>query len=202
MLKSLYYISMIAIGIMCYGCNHEGKTADEVAGDWNGSPEKIADPSSVSTTVIDTYSFERDDSANGGTVTVACLLSTERVLPQTPDVMEPVTYTATGSVSVSGTWDVTGDGEVTILLDDNTLQVSVDPDGVELVENMFDQQTSAKMDSIKPGLEAAVSADFRRIGRQRIFAVRNIDDIRVKDLTMTAKINGIECVLRQQGAQQ
>lgn len=197
--SALTLLTILALAGISTSC-HRNNLAAEIAGAWSGTPEKVEDPSAVSTTILDTYSFTQDDNSAGGTLIIAGLISTERALPQTDALIEPITFTASGQASISGTWDVTGD-EIVVSLDPRTLSITVAPECVVYRENMADEQTASSLDSITPQLKTAVHEDFKQVASEHLLSIRKLDNVKINGQTLTFNLNGQPQALRREGAE-
>lgn len=149
-----------------YGCSGGSSLSEKLAGRWAGVPERLFDTSASSATMIETYSFAGSDSIeNGGSVTISALISVTGAISGTEGITQPVSLTASGYATISGTWQALSSDKAALHLDANTLSVTVDPDAVIVSSDMLSESAdsdNARLTSLRPQLSQSIAEQLRK----------------------------------------
>lgn len=124
---------LIVLSALCMigmtGCDNR----ENIQGEWQSSAIKLDLPNTATSTATMSYTFNAD-----GTVTLASEINiTEPLSPVTIDTTVPYMASVSATSSISGVWQYAKNenDEVVISFDDNTFQLNIDPDAVEISVN-------------------------------------------------------------------
>lgn len=173
-------IALAALGLS--SCDVRPK----VQGAWQGEVTQNM-PGDVRS-MLATYTFEKDGSA-----TASYLWNIAQPLQQTDSIVAAYEVSISGTASMSGTWRYAHDedDEVVITFDPASVQVNVDPDGVQYRENMLTGTQAPALEDLKP----AIAEKYGEMIRQDFTAnglTLRLDDIEIKGQTMKFEINDVD----------
>lgn len=193
----------LMIGLMAAGmltaCSEESRLAKQVTGSWASSPERIADPSAISASMVRILDFVKDSDSAGGQLVMSGLITVNSTVNATsPTINTPISYSASGVATVQGEWAAHDDDEIILMLDPATFNLQVDPQAVVLDYNLIDGNSQATTDSLKPALMTELRAQMRRMVETQFFNAGKIDDIKVKDGMMSCEIDDRDVTFRRQ----
>ncbi len=192
-------LTVSAVVVSC--SNSEARFAKEIPGVWQGTPEMFVDNSASTATIIDTFDFapvvETPNSTLTGNVTVTGMVSTTTQLVGDSAFIEPLTLTVSAHTTISGTWTVTDDDEITLALDPSSLTVDVDPDAV-LANDSSLPLGSPAIDSIKPAACKNIEQSIRAALTARYTSMRKFDDVKVKGQLLKYEFNNQDFTLTRQ----
>ncbi|MDE5647092.1 MAG: hypothetical protein K2I57_04620, partial [Muribaculaceae bacterium] len=162
-------------------CDSEAKLAREVTGTWASTPEKLIDSDALSAATIHMIQFTPSLSDNkSGDLQMTELISvTNAVQTDTISILEPYSVSAAGLATLNGSWAVIDDDEISLHLDESTLDVSIDPDATLLSINELTNATTTSVDSLKPIVTANLKRQITQLVKNRIFDINKIDDIKI-----------------------
>ena len=134
----------VIIALCCMGamltvvssCDSKGRLAEAVKGEWTGNPERMLDTGAASATMVRMMEFSPGEVATEGTVTMTDIITVENTMQFNEAVVTPLTITATGTATITGTYQVRDHDDILVGLDATSLSVSVDPDAVQLNYNI------------------------------------------------------------------
>lgn len=196
---ALMLAALMLVGLC--SCDESKKLASKLEGSWTGAPERLTDNAFGATTTIDTYTFTPDAAIkNGGQVLISTMLSVNGGIDQSQGVMQPFSLSAAASASVNGTWQAVDDDEVNLNIDVTTLSVEIDPKAVVLTMNMLNTDTSAATDSIKPQVMEHIKNRITQDLQNKYFALKRIDDVKIKGDVLEFEISSHDYYLTRQGA--
>ena len=168
-------------------CDSASSLAKNLEGDWSGAPVTVANTPGVMTTGTDFFYLMRDNKT-GGSATVTTMLSVQSTLSPDSSVYQPVDVTVAARADAQGTWRTTDDDEMALLIDPTTIKVTVDPEALQLDTQVFTGQNATVLDSVKPAMAAKIQALVLRQITPYYLRFSHIDDIKVKDATLTCEI--------------
>ncbi|MDE6093381.1 MAG: hypothetical protein K2F61_01210 [Muribaculaceae bacterium] len=181
-------------------CDSEAKLAREVTGTWASTPEKLIDSDALSAATIHMIQFTPSLSDNkSGDLQMTELISvTNAVQTDTISILEPYSVSAAGLATLNGSWAVIDDDEISLHLDESTLDVSIDPDATLLSINELTNATTTSVDSLKPIVTANLKRQITQLVKNRIFDINKIDDIKITGNLMSCEINRRDITFRRQ----
>lgn len=176
--------SAITAGLLASltSCNKQA----EFQGDWTATaPLDLTTliPEADHVSSLMSISFIDDSKVNGGPVMLSCILSVEQAV-KTPEATlnEPYEVSVAATASVSGEWMYKDDDkdELLLALDQNTLQVNVDQNGVTFSQNLLTGAQQPEVDSLtavtvqawKKAITKAMTSEMQRFSY--------LDDVQVK----------------------
>lgn len=167
-----------------------------IQGEWQSSAIKLELPNTATSTATMSYTFNSD-----GSVTLASEINiTEPLSPITIDNsnIEPYMASVSATSSISGTWQYAKDenDEVVIVFDDNTFQLNIDPEAVEIsVNETTDTEVPTNVD-----MKAAVVQRYKALLTPEMKATytkfSRLDDIKVDKNFLNCEISDHDYIFR------
>lgn len=179
-MKKYLTLSLLTIGLTLASCDSKSSLAKEMSGSWSGAPERIeSTQTAANITCTDTYDFTEETGIAGGNVTIAGMLSVSAPMLSGGET-GGYSISAAANTTISGTWTVTDDDEVEMILDPRSLTVNIDPDALELKTDSLGAQ-APQVDSIAPGLSDQLRQLLTGVMEEHYLSQRHLDDVKVKD---------------------
>lgn len=194
-MKHLVYIllTVAAATATLSSCDSRGKLARELSGSWSGVPERLFDAPASSATILETYNFvpggDASAPADSGVVIINSMVSVTGAINGIQGISIPVSVTASGFATIRGAFTVTGGDKVELNLDRSTLTVKVDPEAVLLSTDMTEDADNATVMKLRPQLAQSICAQLQKAVGERYGAAMTLDDVSVKDNTLSFKLN-------------
>lgn len=198
---SIIAVALVSMASVFTSCESKTKLAKQIEGSWTATPERLSDDNVVSATAVRIFDFLPDTSTpvtNGQLVMSSMITITNAATNPGDSIMQHYEMTATGVATVTGSWTAIDDDEVMVNVDPSTLNVRVDPEGVEINVNAITGQTVSVPDSLKPAFAESIRAQIRVLVEKQFFGFSKIDDISIKDDFMKMEINHHDYSLRRQ----
>ncbi len=199
MKRILPILGVVAMGMMAWSCDSEGRLAKQLAGTWVGTPENFTDHSAITASVIDTYEFMPDTCTSGpthaGPLTIAGMISTSTQV--IGDGAEPIEVSTAARSTIAGSWTVVDDDEILIRLDPATLSIMVDPEDVAVSTNPLSPE-NISIDSLRTSMSSTISTGLRQALMTRYASMMHLDDVEIKGQLMKIEINDIDYTLTRQ----
>ena len=104
-------------------------------------------------------------------------------------IVTPYSLSASGRATLSGSWRATDDDDVALILDTNTLNVTVDPDAVIMTVNTIGETNQPAIDSLKPQIVNVLQMQMSQAIRNKLMTIKRIDDIKIRHDMMICEIN-------------
>ena len=182
-MRSLFYtlftLAVIACGLQ--SCDSKGRLAQDMAGEWTSNPEKIDVKGAATSASTTHFAFILDPGSNGGNVIIESTISVSQPInEQVVYVLEPIELTASAVASIQGTWRVTDDDEVMLMLDPKSLKVSVDPEGVETIFNNLTQLSTTLVDSLKTAVLNDFTSRISAAAEKEMLSLHHLDDVEIE----------------------
>lgn len=194
-------LGMMIAGSVITGCsNGEERLAKAVPGVWQGTPETFTDNSALTASIIDVYEFSPASmTANEtltGSVTVSGMVNTTTQIVDSAFI-EPLSLSASAHTSISGTWTVVDDDEISLSFDLASLMVQVDPKAV-MANNAPITIGSPAVDSLRPEVCANIEHSIKQSLTARYASMRHMDDVKVKGPLLKYEVGHEDFVLTKQ----
>lgn len=198
----LPFFELLAVGAIVVSCsNSAARFAKEIPGVWQGTPAAITDNTAITATIIDTYEFGpaamTAAQTLSGPVTVTGMVNTTTQIVSDSTMVEPMGLSASAHTTISGTWTVIDDDEISLSFDPQTLVIDVDPDGVIAKDNGI-ALSSPAVDSIRPALIKSIEQGLRQALTARYASMRHMDDVKIKGVMFKYESNDEDFVLTKQ----
>lgn len=191
-----------ALMVAAVSCQGPTELAGKVEGSWAGVPERLFDAGASSATVIETFTFARDDKAqqpDSGKLYMTSLMSVTAALPGAPGVVTPISVTASGYASVEGTWKAVSADKIDVSLDQSTLNVRVDPKDVLVSTDLMADADSASLMQTRPQLAASIRGQLHKVASERYRPQMTFSDVSITDnKTLKFKIDKSSYTLTRQ----
>lgn len=200
MKKVIIALCCMAAGLtVVSSCDSKGRLAEAVEGEWTGNPEKILDTGAATATMVRMMEFSPGEVATEGTITMTAIITVENTMQFNEAVVTPLTITATGTATITGTYQVRDHDDILVGLDATSLSVSVDPDAVQLNYNILSEESAPMVEKLKPGAAVLATQQINRAAQNAFANITEIEDIHVKDNTMRCEIGDRDIVLSRAG---
>ena len=174
-------LTVAAIALVAGACSHRA----DIIGAWPSTPVRVADDIAVAddATSVLSIDFNAPKGAKSGTVTLSTVIeATQPVQAGTlVGFADPYEVSVTGTASISGRWSYedSDDDDILLFLDNSTMQVNVDPNGVTFSQNLLTGAQQPMVDSL-----TSVTADrwrtaIRTAAAKQFFSFTKLDDVKV-----------------------
>lgn len=199
---SLLIAAIVAI-ITLQSCDEKARLAEQIEGSWASSPEKLNTQGDISSaSMIEIFEFQIDpDQKSSGTLNLSGLVSISSPLGPSSTVNQPISMSASGIISASGSWSATDDDEIMVYIDARTINATVDSSAVVLSYNILSNEDRPDLTTLKPAVAEQVKQQIVLLAGQKISSITKIDDIRIKDKMMSCEIGKSNLTFRRQVAQ-
>lgn len=127
----LSMIALVAALAALSGCETPGRLSRRVEGQWSGVPMNFDKKTMIDGEFTPTFRFERIDGVrNGGNFTMTAMVNVTMPVDAPIDSLgtTPVSASASGLATVSGTWVADDTDDLDLIYDLTTLVVNMDPD--------------------------------------------------------------------------
>ena len=198
----------VIIALCCMGamltvvssCDSKGRLAEAVKGEWTGNPERMLDTGAASATMVRMMEFSPGEVATEGSVTMTDIITVENTMQFNEAVVTPLTITATGTATITGTYQVRDHDDILVGLDATSLSVSVDPDAVQLNYNIVSEDSAPMVEKLKPGAAVLATQQINRAAQNAFANITEIEDIHIKNNTMRCEIGDRDITFSRAGA--
>lgn len=198
----------VIIALCCMGamltvvssCDSKGRLAEAVKGEWTGNPERMLDTGAASATMVRMMEFSPGEVATEGTVTMTDIITVENTMQFNEAVVTPLTITATGTATITGTYQVRDHDDILVGLDATSLSVSVDSDAVQLNYNIVSEDSAPMVEKLKPGAAVLATQQINRAAQNAFANITEIEDIHIKNNTMRCEIGDRDITFSRAGA--
>lgn len=202
------FMKKVIIALCCMGamltvvssCDSKGRLAEAVKGEWTGNPERMLDTGAASATMVRMMEFSPGEVATEGTVTMTDIITVENTMQFNEAVVTPLTITATGTATITGTYQVRDHDDILVGLDATSLSVSVDPDAVQLNYNIVSEDSAPMVEKLKPGAAVLATQQINRAAQNAFANITEIEDIHIKNNTMRCEIGDRDITFSRAGA--
>ncbi|MDE6161484.1 MAG: hypothetical protein K2F77_07480 [Muribaculaceae bacterium] len=157
----------------------------DIAGMWTSTPVRVGDDiamASTATSVL-TIDFNAQKGRNSGTVMLAATIdATQPVEAGTlAGFAEPYEVSVAATATISGKWSYedNDDDDILIFLDNNTLQVNIDPNGVTYSQNLLTGAQQPMVDSLTTATIDRWRSAVRNAASKQFFQFTKLDDVKV-----------------------
>lgn len=202
------FMKKVIIALCCMGamltvvssCDSKGRLAEAVKGEWTGNPERMLDTGAASATMVRMMEFSPGEVATEGSVTMTDIITVENTMQFNEAVVTPLTITATGTATITGTYQVRDHDDILVGLDATSLSVSVDPDAVQLNYNIVSEDSAPMVEKLKPGAAVLATQQINRAAQNAFANITEIEDIHIKNNTMRCEIGDRDITFSRAGA--
>ncbi|HAP29785.1 MAG TPA: hypothetical protein DCR26_06660 [Porphyromonadaceae bacterium] len=110
----------------------------------------------------------------------------------------PLTITASGAATITGVFQAKDDDELLINLDYSSLQVSVGPQTVQLNYNLLTQESSSRLEALRPGALRLATQQIQQSATNVFSDLTEIEDIKIDNDLMSCEIGHKDLTFRRQ----
>lgn len=161
----------------------------DISGTWNGTASQIGYTGKDNVTgplvngqITNTLTFIPSvNETRMGTVEIASVINVTDAVPFEGQVTDPYEINVTATATGRGAYHFTDDDELVIAIDNNSINVNVDPEAVTYAENVFTGTQSPQTEDIKGKLASAYKAKILSQIRLEYSKMQRLDDIKVHD---------------------
>lgn len=189
-MKKILYLALPALlAATVSSCDEKARLASDIEGSWSGTPERIYVSDAASSTITRIFTFIKGDSNAPATVIADVTFSTEQAVQPSDSIVQPVTVTATGSATISGTWSAIDDDEIAIVFDYSTMKVDVDPEAITVDYDILSSTDTPQLEALRPAMAQSVKTHLTKVMTQSVFDFARLDDIKIKGNIMSCEIH-------------
>lgn len=189
-MKKILYLALPALlAATVSSCDEKARLASDIEGSWSGTPERIYVSDAASSTITRIFTFVKGGNDTPATVIADVTFSTEQAVQPSDSIVQPVTITAAGSATISGTWSAIDDDEIAIVFDYSTMKVDVDPEAVAVDYDILSSTDTPQLEALRPAMAQSVKTHLTRVMTQSVFDFARLDDIKIKGNIMSCEIN-------------
>lgn len=190
-MKNLLSIAALLASMLIFNsCNEKAKLADSIAGSWSGQAERVDVPGAkTTTTVTRSFTFTPDlNSSTGGEVIATAQFSVESGTQLEAAGTQPIAVTVGGTATIKGHWEALDDDDVMVAFDQQTFQVTVDPNEVVLEYNIATEESTPVDETASAQVIEAVTRTVTPLLKQRVFNYTKIKDIKVNENLLSCEL--------------
>jgi hypothetical protein len=180
-------------------CDSKQKVSENLRGVWATDPEALHDTGAARTTVTRLIEFTPSESNGEGNITLVAYITVENTVPFNDSIVTPLTITASGTASMSGTYAMKDHDDMDISLNPSTLSVNVDPDAVQLNYDVLSESSSSDVVNLTGASSILASQQIGHIARNIFFHLTEIEDIKVNYNLMKCELDDTDFVFHRQG---
>lgn len=185
-------LTVAAIALVAGACSHRA----DINGSWISTPTRVADDIAVAddATSVLSIDFNAPKGAKSGTVTISTVIeATQPVQAGTlVGFAEPYEVSVTGTASISGRWSYedsdSDDDDILLFLDNSTMQVNVDPNGVTFSQNLLTGAQQPMVDSLTSATAERWRTAIRSAAAKQFFGFTKLDDIKIVNDILSCEI--------------
>jgi len=174
-------------------CGSKEKLTDEIEGTWTSTPQRIEVTSQYEADVVKVYELLPD-----GQAVISAMISTEKPLPDTSTLVEPVSLNAAATATMSGTYTVVSDSEIRITLDPKSLKVNVDPKAVRFMYDRLTSQEAPEVTALSATYARQLTDELTPVISADFFGAATLSGIKINGDKMTCRIDGSSVTLYKQ----
>lgn len=129
---------------------------------------------------------------------MAALFTVDNVMAASDSISVPLTITASGAATITGVFQAKDDDELLINLDYSSLQVSVGPQTVQLNYNLLTQESSSRLEALRPGALRLATQQIQQSATNVFSDLTEIEDIKIDNDLMSCEIGHKDLTFRRQ----
>ncbi len=129
---------------------------------------------------------------------MAALITVDNVMAASDSISVPLTITASGAATITGVFQAKDDDELLINLDYSSLQVSVGPQTVQLNYNLHTQESSSRLEALRPGALRLATQQIQQSATNVFSDLTEIEDIKIDNNLMSCEIGHKDLTFRRQ----
>ncbi len=184
MKKIILPFLVIALAAVVVACGSKSKLLSEISGSWTATPERISVAGQYEANTITTYEFLPD-----GEAIISAMVSVDKAMPTSDDVVAPVSLNASATVSVSGTYEVVSDDEIRISPNMSTLSVNVDPSAVAVEYDKLSTGEQPDMVTITRDYAKKINSELTTEMQSYLPQISNLSSIKIDGAMMKATVD-------------
>lgn len=192
MKKTFSLLCAFSLMLTITSCDSKAKLVERLQGEWTSNPERMLDSGAATASMVRMAEFTRGNSDSEGNVTLTALITVENTMQSNDSIVTPLQITASGTATVTGTYQAKDDDEILISLDATSMNVTVDPQAVQLNYNILSQESAPTIEKLKPGAIVLATQQINRVAQAAFSNVTKIDDIEFRGNLMTCEINNTD----------
>ena len=187
--------SMAWGAVMLTSCNPNERLAEEVQGCWTGNPETLQDTGAMTASLVRVFQFTKGTTPTEGTVTMTAVITVENTMQSNDSIITPLQISASGTATITGVYQAKDDDELIVRLDNTSLSVSVDPDGVQLNYDVLTGDSAPMADRLKPGAAVLATQQINRAAQHLFSNFTEIEDIHINGDVMHCEVKDVDLVM-------
>lgn len=189
-MKTTPILSIALFALACTACSRHA----DINGAWTSTPSRIDNEIAMAAeaTSVLGLDFNAPRGANSGTVTVTAIIDATQPVAagQLDGFAEPYEVSVTATATINGKWSYedNDDDDILLFLDNNTLQVNVDPNGVTYSQNLLTGAQQPMVDSLTTVTIDRWRSAVRRAATERFYSLTKLDDVKVVNDILSCEV--------------
>ena len=176
MKKSLLLSLFCILLSILTSCNGKEDLANDLVGTWASAPSQLTtdDESAIAVTRI--FHLQKDEDKCGGAVNFEAIVNVTSALTADRGSLQATTFSASGTVRASGTWEATDDDEIKVYYLPESVTTVFEPQTV-LLPNIASESDDSVAVQYKAIVAQNVAQKIKNIFMNRAAKVLEMDDI-------------------------
>lgn len=166
----------------------------DINGTWTSTPMQVGDDIAVAdqATSVLSIDFDAPKGAKSGMVTMSAVIDGTQPAAagslQGFDAPYEISVAATATISGRWSYEDKDDDDILIFLDNATLQINVDPNGVTYSQNVLTGAQQPMVDSLTTVTIERWRSSLRNAVGKQFFNLNKLDDVKVVNGIMTCEV--------------
>lgn len=179
----------------------------DVEGSWVGAPSQLTPSGTAGVTgpvansqVVTRITFNPSaDDSSRGTVTLNSDINIMDEIRQVGEIPldAPYEISVSAIATINGSYHFEDEDDIVIALDNNSLNVQLDPDAVKFTANALTGEQNPEISSLKNGFYWDFSSSITSDMRLEYARYQKISDVKVRDGIMSCEINDQDLSFRK-----
>lgn len=166
---------------------------NDINGAWTSTPTNIDNMAyAASATGVTTIDFDAAKGAASGPVTLTMVIDATQPVDSgaTDGFSAPYEISVTGTATISGRWSYEDgdDDDILLFLDNSSLKVNVDPNGVTFSQNLLTGAQQPVVDSLTNVTAERWRSAMRTVAAKQFFEFTKLDDVKISNDIMSCEL--------------
>ena len=202
-MKLIPILAASALAIASASCSHRA----DINGAWTSTPSRIDNDIAVASeaTSVLSIDFNAPKGARSGTVTISAVIDATQPVQAgaLAGFNDPYEVSVAATASISGRWSYEDkdDDDILIYLDNKTMQVNVDPNGVTYSQNLLTGAQQPTVDSLTTVTVERWRSAIRNAASKQFFDFTKLDDVKVVNDILTFEVGKRDLTFHRTGVQ-
>lgn len=181
---------------------------NDINGIWTATPIHIDDMAyAAEATGVLSIDFDAPEGAQSGPVTLSMVIDATQPVDSgaTVGFDAPYEVSVTGTATISGRWSYEDgeDDDILLFLDNSSMQVNVDPNGVTFSQNLLTGAQQPMVDSLSTATAERWRTAMRSTAAKQFFGYTKLDDVKIANDILSCELDKRDLTFhRAAGAQE